>query len=257
MRVLRFGNTGSDIQEWQNFLIGKKYNLFETGVFDAKTLASTIEFQIKNGLSSDGVVGPKTYAVALQQGLGVVTDEHPDGLDKPLKPFGIEALTDIQKEQLFGKFSYIPEPVKDNPEAIKIIDGWDAQNIIGVTVPQICNLLGKPAYKVWVHKSVAKQLISVFQAWEDAGLIHFVLTWAGCWNARFKRGSTTSLSNHSWGSAFDINVTWNPLGATPAMWDEKGSVRELVEIALQYGWFWGGFFKSRKDGQHFEAYKIL
>jgi hypothetical protein len=33
---------------------------------------------------------------------------------------------------------------------------------------------------------------------------------------------------------------------------EKGSVRELVPIASEQGWYWGGHYQSRKDGMHFE-----
>jgi hypothetical protein len=65
------------------------------------------------------------------------------------------------------------------------------------------------------------------------------------------------LSNHAWGTAFDINVQWNGLGITPAFRNEAGSVRDLVEIAYQNGFYWGGWFKSRQDGMHFEVYKIV
>ena len=257
MRVLRLGSSGADVSEWQNFLIGKNFDLFDTGIFDTKTVASTIEFQLQNGLSSDGVVGTKTYVVAMQQGFGAVIDEHEDGLDKPIKPAGVNALSEQDRVKIFGNFAYVATPTPSNPEAIQIIDNWSSKNIVGISVPQLVKLTGKSNHKVWIHKTVQKQFIDLFQAWEDAGLIHHILTWAGCWNARFKRGSTTSLSNHSWGSAFDINVSWNQLGQRPTSWGTYGSVRELVEIAIQHGWFWGGHFKNRKDGQHFEAYRIL
>jgi hypothetical protein len=73
---------------------------------------------------------------------------------------------------------------------------------------------------------------------------------------RFIRGSRSVLSNHAYGSAFDINAAWNPLGATPADVDEKGSVIELVPLAHEFGFYWGGHFNSRPDGMHFEAAEI-
>lgn len=73
---------------------------------------------------------------------------------------------------------------------------------------------------------------------------------------RFVRGSRTTLSNHSWGTAFDINYAWNCLGALPALRGEKGSVRELVPIAHRHGFYWGGHF-SRRDGMHFEVARVL
>ena len=59
------------------------------------------------------------------------------------------------------------------------------------------------------------------------------------------------------GTAFDINVAWNGLGVQPALLGQKGSVRELVEIAFEHGFIWGGWFTNRPDGMHFEAYKVL
>lgn len=34
---------------------------------------------------------------------------------------------------------------------------------------------------------------------------------------------------------------------------KQGCVRELVEIATEQGFYWGGHFKSRPDGMHFEV----
>jgi hypothetical protein len=76
--------------------------------------------------------------------------------------------------------------------------------------------------------------------------------------ARFVRGRAAQgiLSNHAFGSAFDINYDWNKLGAVPALAGQKGSVRELVSIAQENGFYWGGHFE-RLDGMHFEVAKIL
>ena len=70
------------------------------------------------------------------------------------------------------------------------------------------------------------------------------------------RGSRTTLSNYAWGTAFDINVPWNARGTVPALCGEKGSVRELVAIANEHGFYWGGHF-SRRDGMHFEVARVL
>jgi hypothetical protein len=86
--------------------------------------------------------------------------------------------------------------------------------------------------------------------------LHLILTFDGSYVARFVRGSTSVLSNHSFGTAFDINVTWNRLGVVPALVGQKGSVRELVGIANDNGFYWGGHF-TRLDGMHFEIAKLL
>jgi hypothetical protein len=87
------------------------------------------------------------------------------------------------------------------------------------------------------HQLGAAQLQGLWKEWEKAGLLDRILSFGGGFEPRFVRGSTTTLSNHSFGSAFDINVAWNERGHRPALVGEKGSVRELVPIAHKWG-FW-------------------
>jgi hypothetical protein len=107
-----------------------------------------------------------------------------------------------------------------------------------------------------LNKRVAKQMLALWDAWDKAGLLPMILSYEGAYVPRLIRGSTTSLSNHAYGSAFDINYHWNQLGATPAKAGAKGSVRELVPLAHKHGFYWGGNF-ARLDGMHFEVCKIL
>jgi hypothetical protein len=46
------------------------------------------------------------------------------------------------------------------------------------------------------------------------------------------------------------------LNKIPALVGQKGSVREIVPIANEFGFYWGGHF-TRKDGMHFEIAKIV
>jgi hypothetical protein len=110
--------------------------------------------------------------------------------------------------------------------------------------------------KMSFHKKCKDQLIGLWLDWEKAGLLDRVLTFDGSYNPRFMRGSRTSLSNHAFGTAFDINAKFNGLGEEPALVGEQGSVREMVQIANKWGFYWGGHFKSRPDGMHFEVAEI-
>ena len=60
------------------------------------------------------------------------------------------------------------------------------------------------------------------------------------------------MSNHAFGSAFDINAEQNTLGTRPPLVGQHGSVRQLVPIANKWGFYWGGHFGGRQDGMHFE-----
>lgn len=167
-------------------------------------------------------------------------------------------LSDAERQQLFGSFAWTSAPTPDNPEAITITGDWVAKHIVTVPLPQLAPL---NVHSARFHALGAHQLFAVFDAWQHAGLIGKVCSWDGSFVARKKRGHTgnaaSDLSNHSWGTAFDINARWNPLGARPALAGTLGSVRELVSIARQFGFFWGGDFRSRVDGMHFELCRLL
>ena len=64
------------------------------------------------------------------------------------------------------------------------------------------------------------------------------------------RGSTTSLSNHSSGTAIDLNATQHPLGKAGTFPNEK--VPMIRALAKKYGLIWGGDYRNRKDEMHFE-----
>jgi hypothetical protein len=72
------------------------------------------------------------------------------------------------------------------------------------------------------------------------------------WGFAFRnvRGSTDKLSNHSSGTAIDLNATKHPLGKAGTFPAEK--VPMIRALAKKYGMIWGGDFRSRPDEMHFE-----
>lgn len=261
IQILRKGSVGPEVERWQNFLRGlaSDSNVIVNATFDSATELETKAFQSKKGLISDGVVGPKTLSVAIQCGYPIMTDptSATNGPNWPPRP-QVGPLSVNDREKVFGKFAYVSSPVSGNPEAITITDGWAKKNITTVVVPQIKGIPGfSKSGNVSIHTSLSKQFVNLFNEWDAAGLTRHIMTWGGSWAPRFIRGSRTTLSNHAWATAFDINVQWNMLGAQPALRGETGSVRELVDIAYKNGFYWGGWFSNRPDGMHFEAYKII
>ena len=259
MKTLRLGDSGRDVMLWETFLVGQGYYWTEVdGVFDDDLKQSTIEFQRTHNLPVHGTVGPKTYGVALGLGFPGVEDttEGEDSPNWPPKPDFIP-LSAAERERVFGKFAFQPAGNPSNPEAILITDGWGAKNIAQVPVPQLRGVTGAPASGIIpFHEKAADQLVALWAAWEAEGLLPLVLSFAGSWAPRFVRGSRSYLSNHAWGTAFDINAAWNGLGVTPALVGKKGSVRKLVPLAQEHGMFWGGWF-DRKDGMHFEVARLI
>ena len=59
---VKFGDSGPGVIKIQKALVAQGYKVTADGKFGAKTQAAVKAFQTKNGLTSDGVVGPKTWA---------------------------------------------------------------------------------------------------------------------------------------------------------------------------------------------------
>jgi hypothetical protein len=173
-------------------------------------------------------------------------------------------LSHYDRIQLFGKFGFTRAPQPGNPEKVILTEPWINQNLMTANIRQLDRTCR-------VHRLIRAQFLALWDAWEAAGLIELVRTFDGSWVSRFKRQTGTyeervekckqlgpaALSNHTWGTAFDINAPWNPLYGEPAPVEMVGSVLRLVPLAQEHGFAWGGNFHSRKDGMHFEAYKIL
>jgi hypothetical protein len=72
------------------------------------------------------------------------------------------------------------------------------------------------------------------------------------WGYAFRmiRGSTDSLSNHSSGTAIDLNATKHPLGKENTFSPENAA--KCIALAKKYGCKWGGTYRNRKDDMHFE-----
>lgn len=259
MKALRIGSRGPVVLQWETFLRG--LDLLNSRAvdenYDKDSHQATWDFQEKFGggqLGIDGVAGNQTFGFAMAHfGFELI----PPSDDYPTKPRGLTPLNSATRPSVLGVIQFKSAPTKGNPEGIKITNNWQANNLGSVVIPQLKGVYGAPkSGKIFFHKKAIPQLKDMFQAWEDAGLIDLVRSWAGSWNPRFIRGSRSILSNHAWASAFDINVPWNGLGQRPAMVGDKGSVRELVPIAAEHGFYWGGWFK-RRDGMHFEVAKLL
>lgn len=257
MRVLKLGLQGSDVKQWEIFLHGQGLDPgVVDGLFDTVAKQATEAFQQKHKLGVDGKVGNQTLGKAGMLGFQLTDDPQDDtkhGPNFPPLPTFSPLLSTAERQALFGKFKFVPDPQPGNKEQIRIIDDWEVKNIVKVELPQLKDVKGAPKSGVIrFHQAGAKQLAALWAAWEKAGLLPLVLSWGGSFVPRFVRGSNKSLSNHAFGSAFDINVAANPLGVMPPLVGKLGSVRELVPLANDHGFFWGGHFKGRRDGMHFE-----
>lgn len=171
----------------------------------------------------------------------------------PPKPdFNILTDRNNQREQVLGKIEW----VRRSGDDITITNDWVVRHIIEVHIPQLERFRNTNGGRIKFHRVAADQLRRLWQAWEDAGLLDLVLTFDGAWWPRTIRSNPTTLSNHAYGTAFDINAQWNGFYRPAALVGDRGSVRELVPIANALGFFWGGHWnydgRGASDGMHFE-----
>ena len=258
-QVIKKGDRNDLVGDWQSFLRGELIYFGEVDDdFGNKTHEATIKFQKKYGLTDDGIVGNGTYKKAIELGFhseqGLVSVTNNDNF--PPKPNFLPITGNATRDKLFGKIEYVATPSKQNPEGIRITNNFETENIVKVNLPALSKATGGAFKSMRFHKECEYQLVKMFERFEKENLHNRILSFAGAFYPRFIRGSRTQLSNHSWGTAFDINVPQNGLNKKPAMIGEKGCVRELVPIANECGFYWGGHF-TRKDGMHFEIAKII
>lgn len=119
---------------------------------------------------------------------------------------------------------------------------WVAANIRTEVVP----ILGS----VTCHEDLFPQLRAALLEVQQRGLADAIHPgeYAGCYYPRFIAGTTT-LSNHSFGLALDLNVPGNQRGTV-------GQIdRDVVAIFKTWGFAWGGDWKYT-DPMHFELSQV-
>ena len=120
---------------------------------------------------------------------------------------------------------------------------WVRAHITTAPVPILGN--------VTCNRLIFPQLRAALQEVVDRGLADKIHPgeYAGCYYPRFIAG-TTSLSNHSFGLALDLNVPGNQRG-TPGEMD-----RTVVSIFEKWGFTWGGTWHYT-DPMHFEMNALV
>ena len=224
---------------------GKHIDKFVAWFSDCMVVAT------EDGWAATDAAVPSFVSAMGGQGLNTGLADSPPRLD--LSPL----VGTAERQRLFGTFTFVADPKPGNKENIRITNDWPDKNIVKVSIP-VKSILGRNGpIEFEFHKLAADQLIAMWLQWEKEGLLDRILTFDGSFVPRFIRGSTSTLSNHAFGTAFDINAQFNPLCQEPAEMGAKGCVRELVPIANRFGFAWGGHFQKRPDGMHFEVARII
>jgi hypothetical protein len=92
------------------------------------------------------------------------------------------------------------------------------------------------------------------QIQRDQPAVYTALGTAGMLCCRYVRGSTSSISNHSWGTAIDLTLN--------GVLDRRGNDQVQLGLTLiapifnAHGWYWGAAFRT-EDAMHFEVGRAL
>jgi Putative peptidoglycan binding domain/D-alanyl-D-alanine carboxypeptidase len=280
-RLSRGGkNVPAEVQRWQYFLQKKGFTQVGKidGDFGEKTEKATKFFQVDKQLAATGKLDKATLEAARVSGYTVLADNYyrdRSSPEWPKKPEGAASPTNAWRNRQFKcfKFTQLARQFRPHAESIVIggscdnkIEDWVKEYIVDIEVKQLRFALGYRGY-VRCHRFAAEFIAALFEAWEKADLLHLLVVYEGCFVPRYKRKQSPGdepqperrsvdvdqLSNHSFGSAMDLNYEQNQFPAQPALCGEFGSTRELVAVAWALGFYWGGFFK---DGNHFELARI-
>jgi hypothetical protein len=157
----------------------------------------------------------------------------------------LKSLSLAERQKVFGPLEYELDPEPGNPEHVNILGDWVKENIVIVSLPVLM------MQKIQFNIKAADALQFWFEEMNQMRLLSKIVSFDGSFCPRLIRDGTT-LSNHAFGVAIDLNAHWNQLGKEPAKLGDKGCVLEMVDVAAKHGFFWGGNYKNRKDGMHFE-----
>lgn len=271
MPSLALGQKSPLAKLWNEFLRSRGFAAGAADIFDVQANEGTSQLQKwlidqdpgsrKGRIQVDGSPGNQTFGYACAIDKDDIFDPpaiaNAVGVAYPVRQASLPLPSLKLQISTFGEIVAKPAPTASNKERIIITNGFEA-NIVTRFVPQLVGKDGAPASgKLGMHRLIADQLVGLWAAWEALGLAGLVTGFGGLWVPRYIRGSTTTLSNHAWGTAFDINVSANYLWHLPAFPGENGSLFKLIPVAQDYGFGWGGHYRGRLDGMHFEALRVL
>lgn len=146
-----------------------------------------------------------------------------------------------------GKYDYVEDA--ENPGFVKIIDGWEARNIIDVALPLYHPATGIQ-WRIKCHRKIVTNVKELFGEYASKGFHgDYPIRQLGCFVPRHKMSDPNrSLSIHAYGLAIDINWLVNKVGFRGDM------PANVVTLFKQYGWLWGGWWTRPLDPMHFQFY---
>lgn len=213
------------------------------GLYGPQTRMAVIKFQTMNGLSADGIIGPRTR----------------EEFESELRPIPGRDIAEPRQERPLGNVPYTRWPRETQSELFRFYgDVGEHQTYIDVPYPMV--LAWDKSYKVTriqCHEKVADSLHNILtkvrERYNNQEINkHGFNLFGGSTNVRKIRGGNR-WSTHAWGIAIDIDPARNGL-KTP--WNRaylsRPECEGFVEAFKSEGWYSLGLEKNY-DAMHMQA----
>ena len=251
-------NRRDDVTLVQTLLLARGYTTLGTADGDCgrKTIEAIVAYQSGFLRRPDGKIDPGgsswrhlsasfsgiAEAPPADAGAGSVTRTvprpDPASINIGLRPVGNDFMRQKLGAPLLngGYTSQCQTPTNPRLRNNLVLDTVGPFRVTGL-VPAVLSLKA-------VMSDIEREQPAVYRALGSAGML--------C--CRLVRGSSTAISNHSWGTAIDLTLD----GVLDAYGDDRVQVglTLIAPIFNRHGWFWGAAFR-KEDGMHFEGSQSL
>lgn len=203
-----------------------------------------LEYFIENGFNTNPAFYLEGYSGYLSDtGLGFMGDSMS----------GLESFSGSKAAALARAF----------PNGIPTSEAAMAQYMVTISVPCLNKSGQRVNRRVTCNPNIVSEVQEIFEEMADIGFIAYDVS---CYYYRNKNNNSgkKSLSSHSYGLAFDINVNENAqylikngryvlnAGSLYQPGSNPYSItQEVANIWIRHGFAWGGAWKSQKDYMHF------
>lgn len=252
--TLKLGSKGPYVKKLKMNLNGLGYNYTDFVIddfFDLKTKNVVGNFQDKDKLLRDGIVGPATWSsligkVKLVQRKLASTGYDPGSPDGWFGPKTTNATTRFQRDNGLSEVGIIIPRTRDklfNPDSKENFKVRLSSNNLNSLDPYVASLARK-----FLELSKANNLDIVinvaFRSWDDQDKLYA--------SGRTKPGMIVTNarggdSYHNWGLAFDASPLENGKISNDII-----KYKKMGKLGEQVGLEWGGNFKSIVDLPHFQ-----
>jgi D-alanyl-D-alanine carboxypeptidase/Putative peptidoglycan binding domain len=217
----------------------------------------------------DGFCGSRTIEaiVAFQRGFLRVPDGRVDPEGKTLRRLNEPGKPSMKEAGPLGRFVEIPRGLNSGLTAVNnklMLSVFSnpredySQKGQSVTNPQLKRWMKTDnvgPFRVTGMKPAVESLAQILaDVAKEQPEVYAVLGHVGMLVCRYQRNSTTRISNHSWGTAIDLQIG----GVTDPRGDDKTQygLTLIAPIFHRHGWYWGATFPT-EDSMHFEGSRAL